>query len=222
MRFTLFHQADLLLRGGFARDELSWRSRLAVVVVFGTFYGAVMGAYGGLDADRPWQMLYSGLKVPLLLTSAFLLSLPTFFVLNTLLGLRADFPRVVRALVSTQAGLTVVLASLAPITAFAYISGIGYQPAILFNALMFGTASVSAQSLLRREYRELIARNPAHRVMLRAWLVVYVFVGIQMGWVLRPFIGDPVRSVQFFREDSWSNAYIAVLNIAWGAVAGGR
>ncbi|MDR3617901.1 MAG: hypothetical protein P4L85_01015 [Paludisphaera borealis] len=218
----MFHQADLLLRGGFARDELSWRSRLAVVVVFGTFYGAVMGAYGGLDADRPWQMLYSGLKVPLLLTSAFLLSLPTFFVLNTLLGLRADFPRVVRALVSTQAGLTVVLASLAPITAFAYISGIGYQPAILFNALMFGTASVSAQSLLRREYRELIARNPAHRVMLRAWLVVYVFVGIQMGWVLRPFIGDPVRSVQFFREDSWSNAYIAVLNIAWGAVAGGR
>ncbi|APW63881.1 hypothetical protein BSF38_05467 [Paludisphaera borealis] len=222
MRPTLFHQADLVLRGGFARDELSWRSRLAVVVVFGTFYGAVMGAYGGLDADRPWQMLYSGLKVPLLLTSAFLLSLPTFFVLNTLLGLRADFPRVARALVSTQAGLTVVLASLAPITAFAYISGISYQPAILFNALMFGTASVSAQSLLRREYRELIIRDPAHRVMLRAWLVVYVFVGVQMGWVLRPFIGDPGRPVQFFREDSWSNAYIAVLNIAWRAVAGGR
>ncbi|WP_237170637.1 hypothetical protein [Paludisphaera borealis] len=218
----MFHQADLVLRGGFARDELSWRSRLAVVVVFGTFYGAVMGAYGGLDADRPWQMLYSGLKVPLLLTSAFLLSLPTFFVLNTLLGLRADFPRVARALVSTQAGLTVVLASLAPITAFAYISGISYQPAILFNALMFGTASVSAQSLLRREYRELIIRDPAHRVMLRAWLVVYVFVGVQMGWVLRPFIGDPGRPVQFFREDSWSNAYIAVLNIAWRAVAGGR
>jgi len=186
-----------------------------VVAAFGMFYGAVMGSYGGLDADRPWQMLYSGLKVPLLLSAAFLLSLPTFFVLNTLLGLRADFPRVVRALVSTQAGLTVVLASLAPITAFAYVSGIGYHPAILFNALMFGTASFTAQGLLRREYRDLVAHNPAHRAMLRAWLVVYVFVGIQMGWVLRPFIGDPGRPVQFFREDSWSNAYLAVLDIVW-------
>jgi hypothetical protein len=222
MRLTLFRQADVVLRGGRARDELSWRARLSVVVVFGLFYGAVMGAYGGLDAGRPWQMLYSGLKVPLLLTAAFLLSLPTFFVLNTLLGLRSDFPQVVRALVSTQAGLTVVLASLAPITAFAYVSNIGYQPAILFNALMFATASVSAQGLLLREYRELIARNPAHRVMLRAWLVVYVFVGIQTGWVLRPFIGDPGRPVEFFREDSWSNAYIAVMNIVWGVVAGSR
>ena len=27
--------------------------------------------------------------------------------------------------------------------------------------------------------------------MLRTWIVIYVFVGIQMGWVPRPFIGDP-------------------------------
>jgi hypothetical protein len=181
-----------------------------------------MGAYGGIDADRPWQMLYSAVKAPLLLTAAFGLSLPTFFVLNSLLGLRPDFPRVVRALVSAQAALTVVLASLAPITAFAYVSGIGYQPAILFNGLMFATASLSAQIVLRREYRGLIARNPAHRGMLRAWLCVYVFVGIQMGWVLRPFIGNPGSPVQFFREDSWSNAYLAVLDIAWRVVSGGR
>jgi hypothetical protein len=191
-----------------------------MVLVFGTAYGGVMGAYGGLDADRPWQMLYSGVKVPLLLTAAFGLSLPTFFVLNTLFGLRSDFPRVVLALASTQAGLTVVLASLAPITAFVYVSGIGYHPAILFNALMFAVASVSAQGILRREYSDLVARNPAHRTMLRAWLVVYVFVGIQMGWVLRPFIGAPNRPVQFFREDSWSNAYIAVISIIWRVLAG--
>ena len=30
--------------------------------------------------------------------------------------------------------------------------------------------------------------------MLRTWLVIYVFVGIQMGWVLRPFIGDPAAT----------------------------
>ena len=37
--------------------------------------------------------------------------------------------------------------------------------------------------------------------MLRAWMVIYVFVGIQMGWVLRPFIGNPrLRCSSFGRE----------------------
>ena len=108
-----------------------------------------------------------------------------------------------------------ILASLAPFTAFWYVSGSDYQPAILFNGLMFAVASVSAQWLLRREYRPLIARHPAHRWMLRTWIVIYIFVGIQMGWVLRPFIGNPGAPVQFFREDSWSNAYVVVIEMIW-------
>ena len=67
--------------------------------------------------------------------------------------MRDDFARVVAALLATQAGLTVILASLAPFTAFWYVSGSDYQPAILFNGLMFAVASLSAQWLLRREYR---------------------------------------------------------------------
>jgi hypothetical protein len=51
--------------------------------------------------------------------------------------------------------------------------------------------------------------------MLRTWLVIYVFVGIQMGWVLRPFIGNPGAPVQFFRDDSWSNAYVEVIDMIW-------
>ena len=86
---------------------------------------------------------------------------------------------------STQAGLTVILASLAPVTAFMYVSGIDYQPAILFNGLMFATASMRAQRLPWREYRTLI-RAIRHSLMLRAWLVIYVFVGIQMDGYFAP------------------------------------
>jgi len=56
--------------------------------------------------------------------------------------------------------------------------------------------------------------------MLRAWLVIYVFVGIQMGWVFRPFIGDPSAPVQFFRKGSWSNAYEVVFQMIWDVLAG--
>ena len=217
-----------ILRGDSSPEERALglpvsRATLAgAIVAFGMFYGAVMGTYGGFIGVRMWQVLYSAVKVPFLLFATFLLSLPSFFVINTLLGLRADFPRVVCALLATQAGLTIILSALAPYTAFWYVCGSRYQPAILFNGVMFAVASVSAQWMLRRSYEPLVESDPKHRVMLRTWLVIYVFVGIQMGWVLRPFIGDPDQPVQFFREGSWSNAYEVVLEMIWNVVRGRR
>ena len=87
---------------------------------------------------------------------------------------------------------------------------------------MFGIASFSAQWMLRRSYLPLVRGNPRHRWMLRTWLVIYVFVGIQMGWVLRPFIGSPSAPVQFFRAESWSNAYEVVIQMIWDVVSGRR
>jgi hypothetical protein len=223
----LFQLADNLLRGEVSAAGGSREPRLPVlgslilaIVVYGMFYGAVMGSYGGMSGLRFWQAVYSAVKVPFLMISTFLLSLPSFFVLNTLLGLRDDFPRVVRALISTQAGLTVILSALAPFTAFWYISGSDYEPAILFNGMMFAVASFSAQWMLRREYAPLIRSNPRQRWMLRTWIIIYIFVGIQMGWVLRPFIGNPRAPVQFFREGSWSNAYLFVLQTIWDVLNG--
>jgi hypothetical protein len=152
--------------------------------------------------------------------TTFVLSIPSFYVINTLLGLRDDFPRVVRALLMTQAGLTVILTSLAPFTAFWYVSVSAYQPAILFNGVMFAVSSFGAQWMLRREYEPLVRKDVRHRWMLRTWIFIYVFVGIQMAWVLRPFVGDPRAPVQFFREDSWSNAYEVVLQMIWAVVTG--
>jgi hypothetical protein len=188
--------------------------RLAgVLVVFGLLYGAVMGTFGVMGGERLLQVVYSAVKVPILLTGTFALSLPSFFVLNTVAGVRSDFSYVLRALVATQAGLTVVLASLAPLTVLWYVSFDNYTQAILFNAVMFGMASVLAQRLLRRYYRPLIARNRRHLWLYRAWLVVYAFVGIQMAWLLRPFIGDPNSAVTFFRHGAWGNAYEVLAQI---------
>jgi hypothetical protein len=182
-------------------------------------YGAVMGCFGGLSGDRPLQVVFSALKVPLLVLVTTGLALPSFFVLNSLLGLRADFPEAARAVAVTQAAVAVILAALAPYTALWYASTTDYHEATLFNAGMFAVASAAAQWVLRRRYAPLVARNPRHRVMILAWLGTYAFVGIQMGWVLRPFIGQPGRPVTFFREDTWGNAYVILLDIAWKAVA---
>jgi len=194
---------------------------ILLVVVFGIIYGAVMGSFGGVFGGHFLQIVFSAVKVPFLLLATFVLSLPSFFVLNTLFGLRSDFSYSLRALVATQAGLTIILASFAPFTVLWYVSFSDYKGAILFNTLMFGAASFTAQwLLLRRFYQPLIERKPQHRLLLRAWLVIYAFVGIQMAWVLRPFIGSPNMPAQFLREDVWGNAYVRLANIIWTFISG--
>jgi hypothetical protein len=47
------------------------------------------------------------------------------------------------------------------------------------------------------------------RLVFGIWIVVFAFVGAQMGWVLRPFIGSPGMPFTFFRERS-SNFFEAV------------
>jgi hypothetical protein len=126
---------------------------------------------------------------------------------------------VLAALLTTQAAATIILASLGPFTLFWYASSADYNAAILFNAAMFAVASVSGQFVLWRFYRPLIARNAAHRLMFRTWLIVYAFVGIQMGWVLRPFVGNPGMPVTFFRQGAWGNAYVEVARIVWRLIA---
>ena len=191
-----------------------------LVVVFGVIYGAVMGSSGGVTGQRFWQVVFSAMKMPLLLAATFVVSMPSFFVMNTLAGVRSDFPQVVRALVATQAGLTIILASLAPITGLWYVSFSNYRAAILVNAVMFGVASFSAQQLLRRFYRPLVEHKDAHRWLRRAWLVIYAFVGTQMAWILRPFIGAPGTPTHFFRQEAWGNAYVKLAETIWQAFGG--
>jgi hypothetical protein len=223
--WMMLFQADSLLRAkpwavedGYTARKLAWLGLM--VAAFGITYGAVMGSFGGVLGERFLQVVYSAVKVPLLLLGTFVLSLPSFFVVNTLFGLRSDFSHSLRALLATQAGLTIILASFAPFTILWYVSSSNYRGAVLFNTLMFGCASVVAQWLLRRFYEPLIKRNPQHRLLLRAWLVIYAFVGIQMAWVLRPFIGYPDAPTQFFRQDAWGNAYVRLADILWTFLGG--
>jgi hypothetical protein len=201
-------RADAILRGRPAAR--AW----PLVLVCGLAYGIVMGSFGW----RGGQMALSAIKMPLLLSATLFLSLPSYFVLNTLLGLRSDFGTAWRAVVTSQAGLTMILVALAPITAFWYTSSSDYQSAIFFNALMFAIASAGAQLMLRRAYRPLIERDPRHRWLLRTWIILYAFVGIQMGWNLRPFIGKPDEPTRFFREGAWENAYVIVARMVWDFV----
>lgn len=212
---NFLQRADDVLRGRATRPPWS------LIVVCGAAYGAVMGGYAiwnpSTETDTgqsiALQVLYSAIKVPLLLVITLALALPSFFIANTIFGLQTDFRRALRVIVASQAALTLVLFALAPLTLVCYASGPNYSTAILFNALMFATASIAAQFILRRGYAPLIVQNRRHKKLLYAWLFIYAFVGIQLGWTLRPFIGAPGQPATFLRAGQRENAYVVVARI---------
>ena len=209
---------DLGRRGPVQLPRQWWVLPLLVLAT-GPIYGAFMGSFSVATIDRWLLIVYVAVKVPLLIFVTTAVCVPGFFVLNTVLGLRNDFGRAMRAIFAGQAAMTVALASLGPITQVAYLSGLTHRGALLFNAGMFTVATAIAQLVMFRRYRELTSDPVAgarHRVMLWMWVVLYVFVGIQMGWMLRPFVGSPGLPVAFFREEPFSNAYVVVLRLVFG------
>ena len=121
------------------------RAAVLAAVWGGATYGAVMGAFGGLFGERATQILYSAAKVPILLAVTTALALPSFYVLNALLGLRADFPDALRAVIGAQGAVGIVLAALAPYTAVWYVTSADYAEAIVFNGVMFAVARVGGR-----------------------------------------------------------------------------
>jgi hypothetical protein len=220
MRAALAHtDAFLSGRAAFAPSgdaHRPWWWLPAMIVCFAPIYGGFMGSYQLDSADRIGQVVFAGVKMPLLLLATSVLCLPGFFVLNTLLGLRDDLREALLAILSGQAGLSIALASLAPFTRFWYVSTSGYRGALLFNAAMFTLATLAGQIVMFRYYRVLIRRHRHHRITLYAWMILYAFVGIQMGWMLRPFVGDPDLPVAFFRAEPFSNAYVVVAELIFG------
>jgi hypothetical protein len=182
---------------------------LAVLVAAGSAYGLVMGLGGG----RLLQGLIGAVKVPLLLEVSTALCLPSHYVASSLLGLRADFAASLRGILASQAAMAVALLSLAPLLPILYRSDIGYDAVTLWNGIFFFLSAVAGQGVLARHYRPLIRKNPRHGLTWALWFGLYIFIAIQMAWVLRPFIGTPDLEPRFFREDAWDNAYVRLARL---------
>ncbi len=208
--WALAGSADRLLRAerefrpGTAHAPL--RALISLVVVGGFVYGGAMGTFGGWR----WQILYSALKIPLLIATSTVVCMPTFFVLHLLLGIGDDFGTAIRAILAGQASVAIGLAALAPATMFFYASITDYELAVLGNGAPFLLATIAGQLTLARHYAPLIARDDRHVLTRNAWMFLYVFIAIQSAWVLRPFVGSPDLPVRFFREEAWDNAYVRI------------
>jgi hypothetical protein len=200
-------------------DQLPLASAPTLIVGCGALYGAVMASFNGLGGERDWMIFYGAMKIPLLFLATLLLAVPSFYVVNLVFGVGDDFKRVWRGLVDYQIAVSLQLLALAPATVFVNLTNGDYRTVQAWSSLMFAGAAWNARRSLANVYAPLIAANPVHRHLQRTWFLLYAFVGIQMGWDLRPFVGSPDMQVQFFRADI-GNAYKEIFAILAEAARG--
>jgi hypothetical protein len=237
----------------------------------------------GNSADRYWQVVSSMVKVPALYLLTLLVTFPSLYVFNALVGSRLKLMAMLRLLIASLAVNLAVLASMGPIVAFFSVSTTSYRFMQLFDVLVFAGAGILgvgflAQSLNRMSRADaalapvpaaqpsatspmlvdgsaqppmVTEESPTHgsddslatslptesslpgaldriegigisshvKFVFRIWMVVFGLVGAQMGWVLRPFIGDPQQPFTWFRQRE-SNFFQALGKIVFDLFQG--
>ncbi len=175
------------------------RAMLISVIAFFALYGAVMGSTHSL-----WQALGSAVKLPLLFLATLVVCSPTLYFFNLIFGsnqsLTQNFTLILTAITVTA----VLLLSFTPIALFFLLTTSHYQFFKLLNVGVFTTAGIVGVVFLSQGMRIVSASGKegarARRNIVRLWILVYAFVGSQMAWTLRPFIGAPSMPFELFRQ----------------------
>jgi len=218
-----FQTLDAVLRGEVTRPDRLRNGTVEVpaggftllVCLLGASYGLCMGCFAVFNRADPqfMQLLASAMKVPVLFLLTLLVTLPSLYVFNALIGSRLGGSAVLRLLLASLGVTLAVLASLGPIVAFFSLTTTSYSFMKLLNVIVFAlSGGLGLRFLMQTLYRLTLADQSSDeaselrqmpeknvRSVFTCWLVVFCLVGAQMSWVLRPFIGDPERPFEWFR-----------------------
>jgi hypothetical protein len=144
-------ELDRVLRGE-ARADVGIGPLLRVGLVLAAVSGVCVGVYGLFRPDGPeWrQLIASGVKVPALFFLTLLVTFPSLYVFNALLGPRLPFEDLLRLVLSGLGVLVAVLAGFGPIVAFFSITTTSYHFVLLLNVVVFAVAGLFGMGFLHR------------------------------------------------------------------------
>jgi hypothetical protein len=189
-------------------------------------YGATMGCW-----RDPWQALYTGIKLPLVILLTTLGNGLLNGMLAPLLGLNLGFRQALVLVLISFAIASLVLGALSPVaffvvwntpplTAGTRLSSPEYGVLQLTLAVFIAFAGVLGNVRLLPLLRQWTTRDAVARRVLLAWLAGNLFLGSQICWVLRPFIWDPAGPVEFigrqyFHGSFYETVFQAACRLLW-------
>jgi hypothetical protein len=193
----------------------SFAQYCVIILVGSSLYGSTLGLW-----RAPLQSLYTAVKFPLLIFLTCAGNGAVNGMLAQLLGSGLSLKQTALAIFMSFAIAATILGGFAPITVFVWYNApplqsrnaiLGHSTMLLTHVFAIAVAGVTANRRLLGLLREMSGRVSTARAVVFSWLAGNLFLGAQLAWNLRPFIGSPKLAVQFLRDDPLSgNFYEAV------------
>jgi hypothetical protein len=202
-----------LLRGNSEQTFrwVEWKAARAWALVILVFLGA--GLYGlAMGSWRhPLQSLYTAFKLPLVILLTTFGNALLNGMLAPLLGMNIGFRQSFMAVLMSFAIASIILGAFMPVVLFLVwnttSSGVNSGAAFaaygfmqLTHVALIAFAGTLGNVRLTPLLRLLGGNARVARRVLFAWLVGNLFLGSQICWVLRPFIGRPDMPVEFLGQ----------------------
>jgi hypothetical protein len=183
--------------------------QLLIVCLFGLIYGIVMGSYQGLV-----QAGVAGLKLMILFILSLLICFPSFYIIQLVLGSKMSFRQMIIIILSGFVLASTITLSFAPIIIFFLLTGSNYHFLQLLHVAIFIFSGVFGMKLMIDALKYACEKKNIYPqigvTVLKVWIVILAFVGIQLSWNLRPFLGDKNEEFKLFRKYE-GNFYTAVV-----------
>jgi hypothetical protein len=183
------------------------------VIFFGAgLYGATIGWW-----RDPWQGFYVAIKFPLVILLTTLGNALLNAMLAPLLGLNIGFRQSFLAILMSFAIATAILGAFSPLSAFLVWNAPPMTPDVkstptygfikLTHVVMIAFAGIAGTVRLFQLLTQLGGSKPVARRVLFAWLAGNLFLGSQLTWIARPFIGAPQLPVVFLRDTAFQGNF---------------
>ena len=179
------------------------------ILALSAVYGATMGTWaGGLS------ILYSALKVPMLLLISLYLTVPSYYVLYSLLGGKRNLRQTTMLLLFSFTVMATVLIALVPINLFFVItttrSSNTYAFMVLLNIVIFTLAGFFALTNFVKGAKVLYGESLENwKPAFLLGSLILMIVGTQLAWVLRPYFDY----YPWFIRPLESNFYTAMIEL---------
>ncbi|MDN5214268.1 hypothetical protein QQ020_19475 [Fulvivirgaceae bacterium BMA12] len=184
--------------------------QIGLLCIFTFAYGLVMGSYNGV-----LQALVSGLKILILIFMTLLICFPSFYIVQLILGSKIVIRHLIIILLSGFVMTTTIMLAFAPIVLFFQLSGDNYHFLQLLHVFIFVFSGFFGMRVVLEALKNAFESTKVYPkiglTVFRIWLVIFAFVGIQLSWNLRPFVGTKSMPFQIVRKSTQGNFYSTIL-----------
>lgn len=197
-------------------QKLGWKhllSLVAFVALACALYGAVLAGW-----RSPRLSLYVAIKLPVLFLGTTAIVAVFNWMMACVLGSGLSLRSTVFVVLASITIGCWILLSLVLVALFFMMSGVSYagthdelryahNSILIIHIFILAFAGVAGNAALLKGLRRIVnARCPVYTLFL-FWLTAFAFVGCQMSWILRPFVGSPFYPVAFMRPDCLSRNF---------------